>query len=26
MEADLNFYPPSDEIRPTYPAQIREAS
>ncbi|OYQ63654.1 GNAT family N-acetyltransferase [Pseudanabaena sp. SR411] len=26
MEADLNFYPPSNEIRPTYPAQIREAS
>lgn len=26
MEADLNFYPPSDEIRPAFPSQIREAS
>ncbi|MFN5137993.1 MAG: MSMEG_0567/Sll0786 family nitrogen starvation N-acetyltransferase, partial [Pseudanabaena sp.] len=26
MEADLNFYPPIDEIRPVFPSQIREAS
>ncbi len=26
MEADLNFYPPANEIRPTLPFQAREAS
>ncbi|MGI0490826.1 MSMEG_0567/Sll0786 family nitrogen starvation N-acetyltransferase [Alkalinema pantanalense CENA528] len=26
MEADLNFYPPANEIRPAQPFQVREAS